>query len=100
MLTHLEHGLSWQFATAEGITQQLSGPRVKLPPPVLQENGHIDKEYFSVLAAKEGACVTNSPASFPEDHACKCIVMSALVLADARPAFCYPPLALSYFLCP
>jgi hypothetical protein len=42
------------FATAEGITQQLSGPRVKLPPPVLQENGHIDTEYFSVLAAKEG----------------------------------------------
>ena len=63
------------FATAEGITQQLSGPRVKLPPPVLQENGHIDKEYFSVLAAKEGACVTNSPASFPEDHVCKCIVI-------------------------
>ena len=78
MLTHLEHGLSWQFATAEGITQQLSGPRVKLPPPVLQENGHIDKEYFSVLAAKEGACVTNSPASFPEDHVGKCIVVCVL----------------------
>jgi len=35
---------------------------------VLQENGHINKEYFSVVAAKAGAYVTNSPASFPEDH--------------------------------
>jgi len=101
MLTHLEHGLSWQFATAEGITQQLSGPRVKLPPPVLQENGHIDKEYFSVLAAKEGACVTNSPASFPEDHAGKCIVMCVLLspsctellsLSIAPPPRCVTPL--------
>ena len=72
--------LCWQFATAEAITQQLTGPRAKLPPSVLQENGHIDKEYFSVLAAKEGACVTNSPASFPENHDGKCIVRSVILL--------------------
>jgi hypothetical protein len=79
MFTCFEAGLCWQFATAEGITQQLSGPRAKLPPPVLQENGHIDMEYFRVLADKEGAYVTNSPASFPEDHAGKCIGMMSVL---------------------
>lgn len=90
MLTHLEHGLSWQFATAEGITQQLSGPRVKLPPPVLQENGHIDTEYFSVLAAKEGEVLPTVRRAFQK----------TMSVSASWCAFCNPPLALSYFLCP
>ena len=68
-----------QFATADGIREQLSGEQKKIPPPVLQENGHIDKEYFRVLAEKGGAFVTNIPPSFPEDHDGKCISMCVLV---------------------
>ena len=68
-----------QFATADGIREQLSGEQKKIPPPVLQENGHINKEYFRVLAEKGGAFVTNIPPSFPEDHDGQCISMCVLV---------------------
>jgi hypothetical protein len=61
----------WQFATAEVITKRLSGPAVKIPPPVLQGDGHINKEYFGVLAAEKGPYITNVPPHFPEDHASK-----------------------------
>jgi len=59
----------WQFATAEVLVQKLSGPAVRLPPPVLQENGCIDKEYFGMLAARKGPYITNVPPNFGEDHA-------------------------------
>jgi len=49
--------------------QKLSGPAVKVPPPVLQENGCIDKEYFGMLAAEKGPYITNVPPHFPQDHA-------------------------------
>lgn len=57
------------FATAEVLLQKLSGPAVKVPPPVLQEDGCIDKEYFGMLAAEKGPYITNVPPNFPEDHA-------------------------------
>ncbi len=68
-----------QFETPDRIREQLSGEQKKIPPPVRQENGHINKEYFSVLAGKGGAFVTNIPPSFPEDHDGKCILMCVKV---------------------
>ena len=51
------------------ITQRLSEPAVKVPPPVLQEDGYINTEYFGVLAAEKGPYITNKPPNFPHDHA-------------------------------
>jgi len=59
----------WQFATAEVLVQRLSGPTVKVPPPVLQDDGLINQEYFGVLAGEKGPYITNVPSEFPENHA-------------------------------
>ena len=58
----------WQFATAEVLVQALSGPAVKVPPPVLQVDGFINQEYFGVLAGEKGPYITNVPPEFPQNH--------------------------------
>jgi hypothetical protein len=59
----------WQFTTAPEITQRLEAPAVKVPPPVLQEDGKINKEYFGVLAAEKGPYIMNKPPNFEHDYA-------------------------------
>lgn len=68
MLAPLTVGGEWQFVTAPAIAHRLSQPVVKVPPPVLGANGYINKEYFGVLAAKDGPFVTNEPPTFPHDY--------------------------------
>ena len=51
------------------LVQRLSGPAVKVPPPVLQEDGLINQEYFGVLAGEKGPYITNDPPEFPENYA-------------------------------
>ena len=58
-----------QFPQSSAITQKLRQPAVKVPPPVLKEDGRINEEYFSVLAAKGGPYIKNAPPTFREDHA-------------------------------
>jgi hypothetical protein len=57
------------FTTAPEITQRLEAPAVKVPPPVLQEDGKINKEYFGVLAAEKGPYIMNKPPNFEHDYA-------------------------------
>jgi hypothetical protein len=59
----------WQLTTAPEITQRLEAPAVKVPPPVLQEDGKINKEYFGVLAAEKGPYIMNKPPNFEHDYA-------------------------------
>lgn len=49
--------------------QELQAPTVRVPPPVLMDDGKINGEYFRVLAAKAGPLVTNKPQDFPHDYA-------------------------------
>ena len=57
-----------QFSSASTIVDGLKAPAVQIPPPVLQNNGEINGEYFNVLAAKEGPLVKNSPATFKHNY--------------------------------
>ena len=57
-----------QFQTASTIIEKVRAPAVKVPPPVLKDDGNINREYFSVLAAKAGPFVSNSPSHFEHDY--------------------------------
>jgi hypothetical protein len=57
-----------QFQSATAIIEKVRAPAVKVPPPVLQDDGNINREYFSVLAAKAGPFVNNVPSHFEHDY--------------------------------